>query len=199
VASASFAAVSAARLVRNRIVAPVGSVTVPAPAGVDLGRVDVEVPPEQVRSRAGGRVEDRGAAAASAVLADDPVCADEPCDAFAGVSAPLAGQVGVDPRGPVTALGHAVVVADPLQQLAVLTFATGAAGGPGGGVGVVGGPGDLQQHARTGHAPRPTVRAALLLRLDEGGDLHRVSFAKKAVARLRMSPKHVGRGAEKNR
>src|SRR5919106_1867992 len=51
-----------------------------------------------------------------------------------------------------------------------------------GAVGVVGGTGDLQQLAR------PLEGALLrLLRLDERIDVHRVSFTKKAVARLRIS------------
>src|SRR5262249_11825858 len=48
--------------------------------------------------------------------------------------------------------------------------------------GVEGGTGDLQQLARP-----LDVAPALLLRLDERVDAHRVSFAKKAVARLRIS------------
>src|SRR5215469_5338487 len=47
---------------------------------------------------------------------------------------------------------------------------------------VEGGTGDLQQRARPGH-----VAPASLLRLDERVDVHRVSLAKKAVARLRIS------------
>src|ERR1044072_7402134 len=56
-----------------------------------------------------------------------------------------------------------------------------------GAVGVVGGTGDLQQLARA-------LDAALLdtLRRDERGDVHRVSFAKKAVARRRISPSSRG-------
>src|SRR5215204_4495716 len=47
---------------------------------------------------------------------------------------------------------------------------------------VEGGPGDLQQRARLGY-----VALLSLLRLDEREHAHRVSLAKKAVARLRMS------------
>ena len=55
--------------------------------------------------------------------------------------------------------------------------------------GIAGGAGDLQQLA----CPLDVAAAALLLRLDERVDVHRVSFAKKAVARFRQGEAHRSR------
>src|SRR5262249_58996147 len=89
-----------------------------------------------------------------------------------------AGQLGVHPRGAVAALGLLVHGPDLPGQLGVLPLAPGGAGQ----VRIEGGAGDLQQHARPGD-----VAPASLLRLDEPIAVHRVSLAKKAVARLRIS------------
>src|SRR5918993_1422025 len=85
----------------------------------------------------------------------------------------------MDPRGAVAALGPLVGLADVLGELGVNQLpGRGAVGA----VGVVGGTGDLQQ--LTGPLD---VALLCLLRLDERIQVHRVSFAKKAVARLRIS------------
>ena len=95
---------------------------------------------------------------------------------LAAMPAPLAAQLRVDARSAVAALGRLVCLADVLGELLVDLLPDRR---PVGAVGVVGGTGDLQQLARP-------LDAALLcpLRLDERIDVHRVSFANKAVARL---------------
>src|SRR4029453_14934504 len=88
-------------------------------------------------------------------------------------------QFGVDPGRAIAALGRLVGLADVLGELLVGELACRRDAGA---VGVVGGPGDLQQ------LTRPLDVALLrLLRLDERIDVHRVSCTKKAVARLRIS------------
>src|SRR5487761_826715 len=92
---------------------------------------------------------------------------------------PFGFELCVDPRGPVTAFRVLVDGLDPGGQLGIALL---PARGPAVSRSVAGGTGDLQQLAR------PLDVAALrLLRLDEGIQPHRVSFAKKAVARFRMS------------
>src|SRR4029450_5050874 len=85
----------------------------------------------------------------------------------------------MDPRGAIAALGRLVGLADVLGELLVDLLPDRR---PVGAVGVVGGTGGLQQLAR------PLDVALLgLPRLDERIHVHRVSFTKKAVARLRTS------------
>jgi hypothetical protein len=72
-----------------------------------------------------------------------------------------------------------VNVGDLFRQFGVTDRAGTRLGSP---AGIEGGPGDLQQLTRSFDAVTCT-----LLRLDERVHRHRVSFAKKAVARLRMS------------
>src|SRR6185312_13180371 len=91
----------------------------------------------------------------------------------------LAAQLSMDPRRAIAALRPLVPGRDPDDQLGILAVPVRGLPVPGG---VVGGAGDLQQLARP-----LDVAPALLLRLDERIHAHRVSFAKKAVARLRMS------------
>src|SRR6266536_5541459 len=92
--------------------------------------------------------------------------------------AAAAAQLGMDPRGAVAALGTVMDGFDLLRELGVGALALRRAGQ----VGIEGGAGDLQQRARSGD-----VAPASLLRLDERIHRHRVSSAKKAVARLRIS------------
>src|SRR5262249_24622406 len=99
-------------------------------------------------------------------------------DALAAVPPPAVSQLGMDPRRAVAAPGLLMHDLDLLGELGVVLFALR----PAGQVGIEGGAGDLQQGARSCH-----VAPASLLRLDEGIHLHRVSLAKKAVARLRIS------------
>src|SRR5829696_1949842 len=88
-------------------------------------------------------------------------------------------QLSVDAWSPIAALGCLVSLADVLGELVVGELAGRREGGA---VGVIGGTGDLQQLARP-----LDVALLCLLRLDERIDVHRVSFTKKAVARLRIS------------
>src|SRR5215216_7238139 len=108
-----------------------------------------------------------------------PGAAQQPSHALTAVVVPGTAQRGVDAWCAVAALGHLVRLADLLGQRGVgdLPGRWGAES-----LGVVGGPGDLQQLAR----PLDVVLLCLL-RLDERIDVHRVSFTKKAVARLRIS------------
>src|SRR5829696_4236005 len=108
-----------------------------------------------------------------------PGSAHQPGHTLAAVPVAAAAQVGVNAWGAVAALGRLVGRSDVLGELLVDAVAGCDVGGA---VGVVGGTGDLQQLARA-------LEGALLgsLRLDERIDVHRVSFAKKAVARLRIS------------
>jgi hypothetical protein len=85
---------------------------------------------------------------------------------------PAAGRA-VPAPGPVVLRGDQH---GQLRVLAVLVCRLPTAGR------IVGGTGDLQQLPRPLHVP-----LLRLLRLDERVDVHRVSFAKKAVARLRNS------------
>ena len=105
--------------------------------------------------------------------------AHQACHTFAAMAVPATTQFGVDAWGAVAALGGLVGLADVAAELVVGALAGRHAAGA---VGLGGGPGDLQQ------LPRPLEGALLyLLRLDERIDVHRVSFTKKAVARLRIS------------
>src|SRR5919198_186088 len=88
-------------------------------------------------------------------------------------------QLSVDAWSAGAALGRLVDLADVLGELVVDALACRR---PVGTVSVGGGPGDLQQ------LTRPLDVALLcLLRLEERIDVHRVSFTKNAVARLRIS------------
>src|SRR5207247_808758 len=101
-----------------------------------------------------------------------------PGDPLAAVPAAAAPQLRVHPRGAVTAFGLLVQAPDLAGEVRVV-LAT-----PGWALQMLaeGGTGDLEQLARP-----PDVAPARLLRLDERVDGHRVSLAKKAVARLRIS------------
>src|SRR6266566_2913834 len=92
----------------------------------------------------------------------------------------------MDPRPPVRAARRVEDVLDPFPELGVRALSRG------GDVlvpFVKGGPGDLEQLARPFHR-----RVLLnLLRLDEREHVHRVSLAKKAVARLRISTSWLSR------
>src|SRR3954454_5026349 len=112
-------------------------------------------------------------------LPRSPAVRHQPGDPFTAVSSALAGQLGVDPRCSVAAPGLLVQLVDLLAQVGVGLLADGA---PVGALLVVGGSGDLEQLGRL-----LDVAVAGLLRLDERVHVHRVSFAKKAVARLRIS------------
>src|ERR671912_1283375 len=132
-----------------------------------------------IRAGGRGRIGNRGALETARGAPVQPGSAHQAGHPLAAVPAPLATQLRMDPRGAVAALGRLVGVADALGQLLVcdLPRRWGA-----GAVGVVGGPGDLQQLAR------PLDVALLqLLRLDERIEVPRVSLAKKLVARLRIS------------
>src|SRR6266487_3452484 len=98
----------------------------------------------------------------------------QPCHTLAAVPA----QLRVHPRGAVTALRFVMHGPDLPGELGVAALVPRRAGQ----VLVEGGAGDLQQRAR----PRG-VAPVSLLRLDEQIAVHRVSLAKKAVARLRIS------------
>src|SRR5215217_1780801 len=149
---------------------------VATPAGVDRGRIDREVTADQVRPGGRRRVRDGRALEAAWGAPVQPSSAHQAGHALAAVAVTGAAQLCVDAWCAVAALGPLVGLADVLGQLLVgaLPRRRGA-----GAVGVIGGPGDLQQLTRT-------LDAALLrlLRLDERIHVHRVSFAKKAVARL---------------
>src|SRR6185295_13003650 len=80
----------------------------------------------------------------------------------------------------VGALRSGVDRSDPLEQGGILA---GPLRGLTDTVGVVGGSGDLKQLTRT----LDVAGGADVLRLDERVHVHRVSLAKKAVARLRIS------------
>jgi hypothetical protein len=67
----------------------------------------------------------------------------QPGHALAAVPVPLAAQLRMDPRGTVAALGRLVGLADVLGELVVGALACRRGSDA---VGVVGGPGDLQQH-----------------------------------------------------
>src|SRR5690348_17969021 len=84
----------------------------------------------------------------------------------------------MDARRAIAAPGVLMDAPDLPGQPGVLLLAPRRAGQ----VRIEGGTGDLQQHARPGD-----VAPASLLRLDERIAVHRVSLAKKAVARLRIS------------
>ena len=146
---------------------------------VDPGGVGAEVPADRIGPGGGRRVGDRGLLPPPRRPPGQAGLPHQPGDPLAGMPAPLAAQLGVDPRRPVPALGPLVPGPDVRGQPGVL--AVPVRGLPAAG-GVVGGTGDLQQLARP-------LDVALLrfLRLDERVAVHRVSFAKKAVARLRIS------------
>src|SRR4051795_8702494 len=102
----------------------------------------------------------------------------QPRDSLPAVPLAVAARRRVDPGSAVATLGLGVQFLDLVGRLGVLTRSNG---GLVGALRVVGGTGDLQQLTR----PLDVVVASLL-RLDERVDVHRVSFAKKAVARLRI-------------
>jgi hypothetical protein len=150
---------------------------VAAPAGVDRRRIDGEVPADQVRPRRRVRVGNRGDLPPAWALAADPGGPHPTGDAFTAMSQASVGELGVDPRCSVGAVRRRVHLADLDGELLVDPFAGAALI-----AGVVGGPGDLQQLTRTFDAV-----LAGLLRGDERIHVHRVSLAKKAVARFRTS------------
>src|SRR5512132_1006475 len=152
---------------------------VAAPAGVDRRSVDGKVAADQVRAGGGCRVGDGGALEPARRAATQPGGAHQACHTFAAMAVPATTQFGVDAWGAIAALGGLVGLADVLGELRI-----GALAGRDGAamVGLVGGTGDLQQLAG------PLEGAPLCsLRLDEPIAVHRVSVAKKAVARLRIS------------
>src|SRR5829696_8684262 len=152
---------------------------VATPAGVDRSGVDGEVTADQVCPGGGRRIGDRGPLPPARPAPAQARSAHQPGHPLSGVPAPLATQLRMDPRGAIAALGRLVCLADVLGELVVDLLPDRR---PVGAVGVVGGTGDLQQLAR------PLDVALLrLLRLDERIHVHRVSFTKKAVARLRTS------------
>src|SRR5215207_3861779 len=152
---------------------------VATPAGIDRGGVDGKVAADQVRAGGGCRVGDGRALEPARRAATQPGGAHQACHTFAAMAVPATTQFGVDAWGAVAALGGLVGLADVLGELLIGALAGRDGAGM---VGVVGGTGDLQQLAR------PLEGALLcLLRLDERIHVHRVSFAKKAVARLRIS------------
>jgi hypothetical protein len=111
--------------------------------------------------------------------APDSGLAHQPGDPLASVPVPVPAQRGVDPRGAIPALRFLMDRRDLPGELGVLAASLRRLPGAGG---VVGGTGDFQQLARP-----LDVAPARFLRLDERVHAHRVSFAKKAVARLRIS------------
>src|SRR5512133_2019146 len=152
---------------------------VATPAGIDRGGVDGKVAADQVRAGGGCRVGGGRALEPARRAATQPGGAHQACHTFAAMAVPATTQFGVDAWGAVAALGGLVGLADVLGELLIGALAGRDGAGM---VGVVGGTGDLQQLARP-------LEGALLcsLRLDERIHVHRVSFAKKAVARLRIS------------
>src|SRR5215211_991987 len=152
---------------------------VATPAGVDRGGVDGKVAADQVRAGGGCRIGDGRALEPARGAATQPGGAHQACHTLAAMAVPATTQLGVDAWSAVAALGGLVGLADVLGELLIGAVA-GRDGA--GAVGIVGGTGDLQQLARA-------LEGALLgsLRLDERIHVHRVSFAKKAVARLRIS------------
>src|SRR5215213_4845220 len=152
---------------------------VATPAGIDRGGVDGKVAADQVRAGGGCRVGDGRALEPARRAATQPGGAHQACHTFAAMAVPATTQFGVDAWGAVAALGGLVGLTDVLGELLIGALAGRDGAGM---VGVVGGTGDLQQLARP-------LEGALLcsLRLDERIQVHRVSFAKKAVARLRIS------------
>src|SRR5215216_4552482 len=160
---------------------------VATPAGVGRGGVHVEVAADQVRAGGRCRIRDGRALEAAWAPSAQPASAHQPGHTLAAVPVAAAAPVGVNAWGAVAALGRLVGRSDVLGELLVDALAGCDVGGA---VGVVGGPGDLQQLART-------LDGALLgsLRLDEPIDVHRVSFAKNAVARLRISTSHAAAGS----
>src|SRR3954453_8633345 len=109
----------------------------------------------------------------------------QPRDSLPAVPLAVAARRRVDPGSAVATPGLGVQLLDLLGQLGVLTRSNG---GLVGALRVVGGTGDLQQLTR----PLDVVVASLL-RLDERVHVHRVSFAKNAVARLRISTSSCSR------
>src|SRR5215207_5082324 len=152
---------------------------VATPAGIDRGGVDGNVAADQVRAGGGCRVGDGRALEPARRAATQPGGPHQACHTFAAMAVPATTQFGVDAWGAVAALGGLVGLADVLGELLIGALAGRDGAGM---VGVVGGTGDLQQLARP-------LEGALLcsLRLEEPMHVHRVSFAKKAVARLRIS------------
>src|SRR5512132_1526171 len=152
---------------------------VATPAGIDRGGVDGNVAADQVRAGSGCRVGDGRALEPTRRAATQPGGTHQPCHTFAAMAVPATTQFGVDAWGAIAALGGLVGLADVLGELRI-----GALAGRDGAamVGLAGGTGDLQQLAG------PLEGAPLCsLRLDEPIAVHRVSVAKKAVARLRIS------------
>src|SRR5215207_4753076 len=127
----------------------------------------------------GCRVGDGRALEPARRAATQPGGPHQACHTFAAMAVPATTQFGVDAWGAVAALGGLVGLADVLGELLIGALAGRDGAGM---VGVVGGTGDLQQLAHP-------LEGALLcsLHLDERIHVHRVSFAKSAVARLRIS------------
>jgi hypothetical protein len=116
---------------------------VATPAGVDRGGVDGKVAADQVCPGASRRIGDRGPlppARSATAQARGP---HQPGHPLSGVPIAAATQFGVDAWGAVAALGRLVGLADQFGELLVgeLAGREGAST-----MGVVGGPGDLQQH-----------------------------------------------------
>src|SRR6266487_1903672 len=156
---------------------------VPAPAGVEVGRVGGEVAADPIRPCCGSWVGDRRFLPALRCPAPDPCRAHQPGDALAAVPVSPAAQLGVDPRGAVAAFGLLMHGLDLAGEFRVVLVPPGRALQ----VLIKGGAGDLQQRARP-----LDVAPALLLRLDERVAAHRVSLAKKAVARFKISTSSRG-------
>src|SRR4029453_5929492 len=128
----------------------------------------------------GIRRRDRGLAPTLLAAAFQPSLTHQPGDPPATDGDAAMSQRLTHSRRTVGAARLGVDLADRLEQLGIRPR-------PGRGciaaTLVVGGTGDLEQLT----APLDAVTCSLL-RLDEGIDLHRVSLAKKPVARLRVSP-----------
>src|SRR5208282_2343354 len=91
----------------------------------------------------------------------------------------LVGERLVDPRSPIGATGLAVDLGDGGSELGVSLLLGRRSGRT---ALIEGGTGDLEQAEAPCDAPTRE-----LLRLDEGVHLHRVSFAKKLMARFKTS------------
>jgi hypothetical protein len=147
-------------------------------AGVHLRR-GPEVAIDEVQRLVLVGPRDGGRAPAAPAPALQAGGAHEPGHPAPATGDPLVGQFGLHPGRAVGAVGDLVDLGDDLGQL-------GIGAGPGAGRGleglVVGGFGDLEQRTGPGHPALPR-----LFRLEEGTGLHRVSFAKKAVALFSIS------------
>lgn len=136
-------------------------------------------PKGKVGPENGSRIGDRGQVPPSATTALQTGRPHQPGDPAAGAADTFALQGCVDAGGSV---GAARLLVDRGDLTGRFGITDRPRTGFSGSAGVEGGSGDLQQFTRA-----LDVVAAPILRPDERVHRHRVSFEKKAVARLRMS------------